>query len=93
MVEKRFQFRTDLITSNESFSYRLRKLQSDEISLSHGVVFSGDNSPTIQHAIDDLKDCLKVCFGIEKNTEQAIKIKIVITQENLEDVCSYKGRI
>lgn len=93
MAEQRFAFREKLITSNTPFAYTLRDVAEQEIPLLSGVTFVGDSSPVIEHAKADLQDYLKVCFGVEKADANAIEINISITQENLGDVCSYKGRV
>jgi hypothetical protein len=92
-MEKRFAFRKELITSNFPFKYELREKNNDEISLLNGVEFIGDDSAVINHAKEDFFDYLKVCFGIKTNSSRPIKIKLRISQSDLEDVCSYKGRI
>ena len=93
MAEQRFAFREKLITSNTPFAYTLRDVAEQEISLLGGVAFIGDSSPVIEHAKTDLQDYLKVCFGVGKANANAIEINISITKENLDDVCSYKGRV
>lgn len=93
MAEKRFAFRKELVTSNVAFAYTLRDKLENEISMLNGVVFSGDDSPVISHAKKDFVDYLKVCFKVNKNNENAVKINIKITKDGLEDVCDYKGRV
>ena len=90
-MDKKFNFRKELTTSNIPFSVIDREKRDNEISLKNGVTFDGDTSAVIEHAKADLKDYLKVCFGITKSC--GVKISIKITQENLEDVCAYKGRV
>ena len=92
-MEKRFAFRKELVTSNQPFKYVLRDIFNDEISMLNGVVFSGDTTPVIDHAKKDLCDYLKVCFGVKAIGEKPIYVNIKISQEGLEDVCDYKGRI
>ena len=90
-MDKKFNFRKELTTSNIPFSVIDREKCDNEISLKNGVTFDGDTSAVIEHAKADLKDYLKVCFGINKSC--GVKISIEITQKNLEDVCAYKGRV
>ena len=92
-MEKRFAFRKELTTLNTAFKYELRECSSGEISMLNGVVFSGDTSPVIEHAKKDFLDYLKVCFGVKNTIKDAVSICIKITQNDLEDVCEYKGRI
>ena len=92
-MEKRFAFRNELVTSNQPFSYVLREKNENEISLINGVTFLGDSSPVIEHAKSDLLDYLKVCFKVNENNENAVKIIVKITKDGLEDVCDYKGRV
>lgn len=93
MAEKRYAFRKELTTSNTPFKYELRKVEDSEISMLNGAVIVGDTSPVIEHAKADFADYLKVCFGVKKPNEKAMKITVKITKENLEDVCDYKGRV
>ncbi len=93
MAEKRFAFRKELITPNVAFKYELREKSNEEISMLNGAEITGDSSPVIEHAKADFKDYLKVCFGVKENNLDAVKIKITITKEGLEDVCAYKGRV
>lgn len=93
IVEKHFEFRDKLVTSNFPFAYILRKKNENEVSLQDGVAFSGDCSTVIGHAEDDFRDYLKVCFGIEEQGANPLQIKVVLTQKDLEDVSAYKGRI
>jgi len=93
MAEKRFAFRKELTTSNEPFKYELREKNSDEISMLSGVTFSGATTPVIEHAKDDFKDYLKVCFGVKETRADAVKINVTIAKDGLEDVCAYKGRV
>ena len=66
-MEKRYQFREALTTSNKPFAYMLREKTETELSLLSGVIFGGDDSVVISHAKDDLCDYLKVCFGVTEN--------------------------
>ena len=90
-MDKRFNFRKELTTSTLPFSVVEREKYDNEISLRGGVSFDGDTSAVIEHAKADIKDFLKVCFGVDK--VGGVKISIKITQDGLEDVCAYKGRV
>ena len=92
MAEKKYGFRKELATSNIPFIAIEREKGSDEISLLGGVEFFGANGAILNHATNDLRDFLKVNFKSE-NSNDAVKINIEITQNGLEDVCAYKGRI
>ena len=93
MVKKHFDFRESLITSNKSITFTFREKEEKEISLLKGVIFEGDTTKVVEHAKNDFFDFLKVGFGIESAGDNPINIHITITQEGLEDVCDYKGRI
>lgn len=93
MAEQRFAFRKELTTSNHPFVYTKRERKENEITLTNGVVFVGDVSPVIDHAKSDLLDYLSVCFDIKENNNNAVKISIILSQKELDDVCAYKGRI
>lgn len=92
-MEEKFAFRKNLITSNFAFAYTLRDKYDSEISMLSGVRFTGATSSVIDHAKNDLKDYLDVCFSVKNSDENALTINIELTQEGLEDVCDYKGRI
>ena len=92
-TEKRFAFREELCTSNKPIPYTRRPLFDTEISLLGGAVFSGEHTPVIDHAENDLLDFLQVCFGIGGPWEKPVRIRVVLTSSDLEDVCAYKGRI
>ena len=92
-MEKRYQFREALTTSNKPFAYMLREKTETELSLLSGVIFDGDDSVVISHAKDDLCDYLKVCFGVTENGDHPVRISIGITETGLGDVCAYKGRV
>ena len=92
-MEKRFAFRKELITSNFAFKINNREKQLEEISMLNGVVFLGDTTPVVEHAKKDFFNYLKVCFGIKKPYCNPINITINITNDYLEDVCDYKGRV
>lgn len=93
MAEKRFAFRKELVTPNHPFDYQMRDVKANEISFLDGAIISGNNGAIVKHAIADFADYLKVCFGIKGNGENPVKINLSIDTKNLEDVCSYKGRI
>ena len=93
MAQKRFSFRKELVTSNVPFEVNNRQISADEISMLNGVVFVGATGVVLEHAKADFLDYLNVCFGVKEQKENAIKIEIQITDKDLEDVCSYKGRI
>lgn len=93
MPQKRFQFRKDLTTSNKPFAYQLREKNENEISMLGGVEFLGVDGTIVGHAKEDFYDYLKICFGVKEKGENPILINVKITQEGLEEVCDYKGRI
>ena len=92
-MDKRFNFRKELITTNKPINFTGREKDSDEISFLDGVIISGYDGAVINHAKKDFADFLKVGFGIKENGAKPVKISLSIQQENLEDVCAYKGRI
>ena len=92
-MEKRYQFREKLTLSNKSFLYKLREKSRNEVSFLDGVSFFGEDTAVIRHAKKDFEDFLQVCFGVEKTGENPVKITVELTQNGLEDVNSYKGRI
>ena len=57
---------------------------------SEGLVFEGYEGEVVAHAKEDLKRFLRV--GGSKCSEQ-VTVRLEITDEGLEDVCDYKGRI
>lgn len=91
--EKRYEFRKDLITPNKRIKVINREPFANEISLKNGVVFNGEKTTVISSAIKDFNDYLKVGFGVKQTDENCITLNFAITNENLEDVCGYKGRI
>ncbi len=93
MAQKRFSFRKELVTSNQPFDYQKREKNANEVSILDGVVFEGFDGQIVSHAKNDMHDYIKVCFGVKENGANPVKIKLIVTQSNLEDVCSYKGRI
>ena len=92
-IEKRYEFRKRLITSNKKIDGVMRELSADEISLCNGVEFMGNSTAVISYAIKDFYNYLKVGFGIKQNQTNTVTVNYIITKENLEDVCGYKGRI
>jgi len=92
-MDKRFNFRKELITTNKPINFIERKKSADEISFFDGAIISGYEGAVIDHAKKDFADFLKVGFGIKENGTNPIKISLSIQKENLEDVCAYKGRI
>lgn len=92
-MDEKYNFRTELTTSNIPLKYVLRAKLENEILLLSGVTFTGDIlSPVITHAINDFRDYLKVCFGIKEVKENAVRINIEITNNLPQEYSSYKGR-
>ena len=92
MKEKRFQFRKDLVTAHFPIKLSTQPINSDELSLANGVVFSGASGAVVDHAKEDICEFLKTSLSVNKN-EKAVNISIEITKDGLEDVCDYKGRV
>ena len=93
MAEALFKFREDLVISNYPIRYIPRDKADNEISLLNGVIFFGDTSKVIEHAKADFLEYLNVGFGVNNTNSNPIKITLKLTQNGLEDVCDYKGRI
>ena len=92
-MDKRFNFRKELITTNKPIKFVQREKEENEISFLEGAVISGYDGAVVNHAKKDFANFLKVGFGIKESGEKPIKISLSIEKENLEDVCAYKGRI
>ena len=93
MAEALFKFREDLVISNYPIRYIPRDKADNEISLLNGAIFFGDTSKVIEHAKADFLEYLNVGFGVNNTNSNPIKITLKLTQNGLEDVCDYKGRI
>ncbi|MBQ8426287.1 MAG: hypothetical protein IJX16_00795 [Clostridia bacterium] len=91
-MEKRFQFRKDLITAHFPLDLSNEPIRDDELSLENGVKILGERSAVITHAIGDFNDFLKTSLNVKAN-DKAVNITLKITKDGLEDVCDYKGRI
>lgn len=92
METARYGFRKTLTTAHYPLMLKKRREFEDEVSLLNGVKFVGESGKVIETAKKDFYEFLKVSLGIENNMA-ALEINISITQEGLEDVCAYKGRI
>ena len=90
-MDKKFNFRKELRTPNLPFTTIEREIEKNELSLKGGVSFCGADGAVLRHAKTDFENFLKVGFGITEKGE--VKFDIKITNENLEDVNAYKGRI
>ncbi len=91
-MEKRYKFRKELTTPNVHIDFDGRSPLSSELSLKNGVVFNGAKGAVIEHAISDFNDYLFKSFNL-KPCDSPIVINVELTENGLEDVCSYKGRV
>lgn len=93
-IEGRFDFRKDLVVSNEKgICCSGKKPTARQLSLDNGVFFTGDESVVIKHAKDDFIDFLSTSCCVEKaSNNEGVEININIGGELL-DMDSYKGRV
>lgn len=92
MKANRYGFREELTTTHFPIQLKSREKFDDEISLLGGVEFVGHTGEIVENAKKDFFEFLKVGLGVEK-PKGDFKIQITLTNNNLEDVCAYKGRI
>ena len=90
-MEKKFAFRDKLCTTFFPHSFNMRPALQDELSLAGGVELIGGEGETVAHAKEDLVRFLK--SGGAPMSGETVQIRLEVRKSDLEDVCSYKGRV
>ena len=88
---KRYQFRERLNQTQKPLRFAKSEKLADELSLENGVRFVGFTSCVVENAKRDLENYLSIGLGIVKN-ENAVEIKLAVSDEIAEEVRAYKGR-